>query len=701
MITGIYIGSERLELFDDENIIIKSNVAKTEDITKIFTDTSNDFTVPASDVNNAIFKHWYNADVINGFDARKKIPAVILMGGINFKVGKIRLKKVNLKHNQAYSYSVDFFGNLVELKDLIQDDKLTDLDLSALNFVFDSDTVKAKLIDTSDVCFSLLSKRRLLYDSVNTIVADDKQTNIYYDNTSNATGLKPSDVIASVKQLKVIESIEDKYNLSFSRDFFSLYDFNNQYLALSGTGDKTIIQLPLTNEDEGPDPTVSGNVMMASGFGTDTERITQGIQLGIEVDNNYKDVIYSFYIKNGEEIVGKKENVKGDFLKSNVLNVFETSVVGGFNDVTFWVESSEPIVLQAEMYRTRFTTYLRYKYNSGSLTPDINYNVSSRLPSIKIIDYLKGIFKMSKLVAIPQKDGTIYIDSLVNYYRKGKVYDLSEYIDYDKHTVSAGKILNEIKYKYEEPQTILNQQYVKNNGVGYGDLELSIYDDNGVLIDGDKLDFKLPFEQIVYEKIKDISDDDLNTNIQYGLLQDENLEFVTIKPHIHYIKKLNSQVKYIQDNQTAVKLGDINVPTHVLDLALQTFSTTFGGEFNTYNNELINNTLYSNYHRKYIEMIFNVQKREYNFKAKNVPTSIVLKLQLNDVIQIKNNYYRIDSFETNTKNNDIDFKIINDRNIDLTPLFMVTVDGTILTADRTDVTADATTQKQIIEVAPM
>ena len=84
MITGIFIGTERLELFEDEEIKIKSKVSDIEDITKIFTDTSNDFTVPASDVNNAIFKHWYESDIINGFDARQKVPATIEMHGTNY-----------------------------------------------------------------------------------------------------------------------------------------------------------------------------------------------------------------------------------------------------------------------------------------------------------------------------------------------------------------------------------------------------------------------------------------------------------------------------------------------------------------------------------------------------------------------------------------------------------------------------------------
>ena len=184
MITAIYIGQDKLNLFEDENIVIKSSAVKIEDITKLFADTSNDFTVPASSNNNSIFTHWYNANLINGFDARKKVPAVIEIGGLLFKSGKIRLQKVNFKSNQPYTYALDFFGNLVALKDQLQDDKLTDLDLSALDFELNSTNVKSRLRTAGDVSFSLLSKRRLLYDSSNSVINDDKQTNIYYDGNN-------------------------------------------------------------------------------------------------------------------------------------------------------------------------------------------------------------------------------------------------------------------------------------------------------------------------------------------------------------------------------------------------------------------------------------------------------------------------------------------------------------------------------------
>lgn len=695
MITAIYIGTERLELFEDESIVIKSSVAKIEDITKIFTDTSNDFTVPASDKNNAIFEHWYESNLINGFDARKKVPAVIELSGINFKVGKIRLNKVNFKHNQPESYSLDFFGNLVDLKDKLQDDKLTDLDLSALDFVYNSTNAKTKLQTVGDVSFSLLSKRRLLYDSVNTIETNDKQTNIYYNNNSNTSGLKTSDLTASVKQLKIIEAIESKYNFNFSRDFFGSYDFTNQFLALSGTNTTVPSQIPIANVNSSPvDPTVNGNTMLADGYGTTLDRETKSIQLSIGTQLNSLDVEYNIYIESDGKTVCKKENLKG----INTIEVANNNVQGGLKNVKFFVESSQSIEYFSYMVRFRSNTPKIYRYDSGFVTTNTLFKVSKRLPDLKVIDYLKGIFKMSKLVAVPQKDGSIYINTLVNYYRNGEIYDLSDYIDYKNHTVSAGKILNEIKYNFEDGQTILNQQFKKRYNVGYGDLELSIYDENGKLIDGTKLDFKLPFEQIVYEKVIDISDTENTSQIQYGLLQNENLDFVTIKPHIHYIENKTTPlvvvdpliIKYIPDNQTAIYIDSWNIPVHVLDTINQTYSTTFGSEFNEFDNVIINNTIYSNYHKKYIELIFNVQKREYNFKAINVPTEIVLKLNLNDVIEIRGKFYRIDSFETNTNDNNVTFKLINDREVDLIPVYPVSTDSTTITVDSTIITTDAT-----------
>jgi hypothetical protein len=53
----------QLELFNDEQIVVNSSVQNISDISKVFTDFSQSFTVPASTINNAIFKHFYQSDI--------------------------------------------------------------------------------------------------------------------------------------------------------------------------------------------------------------------------------------------------------------------------------------------------------------------------------------------------------------------------------------------------------------------------------------------------------------------------------------------------------------------------------------------------------------------------------------------------------------------------------------------------------------
>ena len=145
MTVGVFVENRKLDLYKDDSIEIVSSVADTSDVSKIRTDFSKSFTVPASDNNNNIFKHYYDADIDNGFDARIKVNGRIEIDGLPFRNGKITLQKVNKKKDKAESYTIGFFGNLVSLKDKVKDDELTSLDFSDLNFTLTSTNIINKL----------------------------------------------------------------------------------------------------------------------------------------------------------------------------------------------------------------------------------------------------------------------------------------------------------------------------------------------------------------------------------------------------------------------------------------------------------------------------------------------------------------------------------------------------------------------------
>jgi len=125
---AIYINNERVDLFGGEEINIVSSVLEISDINKNTTEFSQSFTLPATNINNNIFKHYYNADIDNSFDARTAITARIEASGLTFSTGKIVLLKVLMEKGRAFSYSVNFFGELLSLKKLIGTGKLSSLD---------------------------------------------------------------------------------------------------------------------------------------------------------------------------------------------------------------------------------------------------------------------------------------------------------------------------------------------------------------------------------------------------------------------------------------------------------------------------------------------------------------------------------------------------------------------------------------------
>jgi hypothetical protein len=59
----IYVNGYRLDIFDDEQISINLSVQNVQDISKVFTDFTQGFTVPASPNNNEILQHYYNPSI--------------------------------------------------------------------------------------------------------------------------------------------------------------------------------------------------------------------------------------------------------------------------------------------------------------------------------------------------------------------------------------------------------------------------------------------------------------------------------------------------------------------------------------------------------------------------------------------------------------------------------------------------------------
>ena len=251
----LYVGDKDnnlklVDLFDDETIQVTSTIQDIRDIGKVFTDYSQTFNIPASETNNKIFRHFYNYFITNGaYDSRKKKSAQIHINYMPFRRGKIFLNDVKMKGNKAYSYNITFYGETVSIKDLIGDDELTDLSyLTNYNHYYDNLQVQSGLeagldfvinstLQEKAVIYPLItSKKRLFFNSdPEADIAFNSTGNLYHDSSSpyNDRGVEFTDLKPAIKAIHIIEGIEEKYNINFTRDFFDSSAFSNLYLWLS------------------------------------------------------------------------------------------------------------------------------------------------------------------------------------------------------------------------------------------------------------------------------------------------------------------------------------------------------------------------------------------------------------------------------------------------------------------------------------
>ena len=167
----LYIDNVRVDLFKDEAITITDTQQNIRDIALVFTPFSQQFNLPASSTNNKIFKHYYNNDIVNGYDARFRVDSIIKLDGADFKVGKIRLDSVSMKNNKAHAYKVVFFGNTSSLKDIFGDETLSALNplnaydikynnsdvLNAFRYGLQSTGVQATLTENRNITLPLLA----------------------------------------------------------------------------------------------------------------------------------------------------------------------------------------------------------------------------------------------------------------------------------------------------------------------------------------------------------------------------------------------------------------------------------------------------------------------------------------------------------------------------------------------------------------
>lgn len=669
----LYIEGQRVDMFNDETVSITDTIQNVKDIGKIFTAFSRTFSLPATKINNKIFKHYYNFDIVNGFDARIKKNSNIELDSLPFRDGKIKLEGVDLKDNKPHTYRITFFGSTVTLKDLIGDDKLQSLDFSAYdqNLEYNNTAIRNGLSldpNTNDIIVPLITHtRRLFYDSVSHTNGDG---NLYYHTGSgnNLHGVFWDDLKYSIRVDSIIQAIGVKYGLTFSDDFFNSTNkhYYNLFLWLHRkkgdvenlTGFNQSIVNGWTGTIGAPDPTftqmVSSTTMRVSG---DPQRyLSYSLTLTSTTSSTYKVSLQ----KDGVEVYNTGSVTNGTLIEQGDFNIEQ-------GDYTVYIESNDSITFSEIewdiTYRPYFASDVSVNYPTGtySYVSNFNFYISQQIPEMKTIDFLTGIFKTFNLTAYIDKiSGNIIVKTLDDFYSDGGSYDITKYIDNSKSSVNISLPYKEINFEHEDTKTFLAAKHSQQFGKTWGKDSYV----GGEKLDGGIYSIKTPFSQLKYERLVDVSTGN-NTTAQVGYFVDDNQESYFGKPLIFYpIRQSTSTttISFLRDESTHVPQTVYNIPSNSVYLTRLEGkqNINFAPEFNEYTGTSdFTDTLFEMYYKNYITSVFNPKNRITKVSA-YLPMKILLNYTLADRFILGDHQYKINSITTNFKSGKSEIELLND-----------------------------------------
>jgi len=668
----------RVDMFEDESVVVTESLVNVRDIGKVFTPFSQQFNLPASKNNNKLFRHYENLDLENSFDARYRHNAIIKLNGIDYKKGQIQFQSVSLKNNKAYSYKVVFYGDTVELKEILGDAELSSLDYGDLDFQYtdiniidlmcsDDATITANFGNTDILVPNIHHSKNMRYDTVNG-----------YKDDITGSSLKWTDVKPAIRIRAIVDAINRKYTgeinitgfLQSSQidDIYMWMHRNEGYVTNAEEGGGTqIIRNRFRHSTDVPLDWVHTSTTPASYGDVRTlylDNIAHYLQYEIKANvNTTSTESYTIRILRASD-----ESVIAEYVATSGGGAYALGTISqnttqqNLVDFIVEVQSENTIAItsqtleikkleRASVIAAQTTTWTAY-YNAPTYTLSSAFDIAKQIPKMKVIDFLSGLFKMFNLVVY--KDGNNIVTAQSTWFMSiGGAYDITKYVDMESAELERLFQYKEMDFKFKSKKSFLVQYADEINQIPFAQ---ETYGDNKW--DGGSYKVEIPFEKMMYERL---SDENGNlTEIGQGAMLDKKFEPTIGEPLLLCMVRHDGGGEWAMDGTASTYYRR---PTQ-----LTTFNWSyngflalnFGQEIDEFLLEVPSDTvnLFDSGYLDYVETVFDKRARMLKVSA-YLPLSILTKLKMNDSLVIANKSFRINSIKTNLLTNKTDLELYN------------------------------------------
>ena len=297
-----------------------------------------------------------------------------------------------------------------------------------------------------------------------------------------------------------------------------------------------------------------------------------------------------------------------------------------------------------------------------------------QIPDMKVIDFLKGLFKTFNLTAFIDNNNKIIVKTLNDFYDDSTTeHNLTKYINKQENIVGEALPFSSIKFDYPEPKSKLAIAFSNINNVEYGELN---YIANAS--ESNAYNVASPFEHMLFERLPDLATG-VNTEVQYGFFVDSDDNPITSPPLIFYgIRNtgISPEINYVDTVRpvggglapvgTRTTISNYWMPHNASSLGTKAlapeYNLNFGSEINSYTLRDyggLNNSLFQLYYQAYIQRVFNTKTRIFKYSA-ILPLNFLLTYSLADTIIISDRLFTINKITTNLQTGQSTLELLNE-----------------------------------------
>lgn len=688
-----------LDMFDKENIQINYKLRDSSDIAKVFSTYSQSFSIPASDNNTALLRHFFDSDVV---DKTKKnyLEAKVYINRQLFKLGKINMLEARYEGNKCVSYNITFLTGGATLKELVGDTLISDIyhkpsqdksykniPTTTLEWTRDNIYQMVNSAPFAGKIVPLISNKRVWsYDTG--LPTDIKWVN---GSTNLPKAIDARELRPAIRFNKIIYDIFEAYGIDIDCPMLNRQEVANLFIHCTGENLYSTSQKISVTKAFGSygyigistkDWDVSANLNPTNTITISTVDPTTNqkgfFNVIIDMKDAYEptkdlEVLFRFIdqrpgrvgnllaeipsVVEENKIVGKLPILKELYGGISTLNPLEFSVEMITSATASW--TSVEFSLRVEDSPRTFI-YQKRSLNNANLLQDYLVDLTKSLPEMKIIDFLSSFFKMFN-VFVFQDD----VNEILNLYTpqdfQGKevFYELVD----DKYSIKTQDAYNKYNFKHKDSEYFSNKAFKKAVGMEFGQL---IYD-TGVKENKGTYEVATEFSIVPQTFIKGTSvvtqygfdssnptDDPVNPR-GYGFNGLYNSVYGEVT--LFYYNGLQNLVDESTNNISFGFRGDTTTKqltkyprVSIVSSFQEQFyvgSLGFQAEVNLYPSTFVyKRNLYSNYYANVIERLVDVNVKNYIYKTLLTPIEI-LNFKLIDTVIIGERAYSVEEASIN------------------------------------------------------